>query len=117
MHQWCRKYAVGAEGELGMVRRLCASLLFSFGFATAVCGGNWPQWRGPDGNSISSEIGLPATWSEQSNILWKCALPADGASTPAIWGDAIFLTGQKGDDLLVFKISKRKGSVEWTRTV
>ena len=53
------------------------------------------------GDSVSNETGLPMKWSEHANVVWKCPLPADGASTPAIWGDAVFLTAQKDDKLLL----------------
>ena len=41
-----------------------------------------------------------------------------GDSTPAIWGDAIFLTTQVDNDkLLLLKIDKQTGRIEWTRQV
>ena len=78
---------------------------------------NWPQWRGPSGDGISSERGLPIVWSETRGIVWKCDLPAWGNSTPAIWGDAIFVTSHAGDDLLLLRIDKADGEIVWTRTV
>jgi outer membrane protein assembly factor BamB len=78
--------------------------------------GNWPQWRGPEGNSVSGEKGLPLTWAEDKNVLWKCPLPGPGASTPAVWDDALFLTCQKGEDLLLLKVAKDSGRVVWQRT-
>ena len=32
---------------------------------------NWPQWRGPDNNGISSAKGLPTTWSKTENVAWR----------------------------------------------
>ena len=57
---------------------------------------DWPQWRGPSGNSVSSESGLPVHWSETEHIVWKAPLAGLGASSPIIWGDKIFVTSQKG---------------------
>jgi outer membrane protein assembly factor BamB len=79
--------------------------------------GNWPQWRGPHGDSVSDETGLPLKWSETENIAWKCPLPGEGASTPAIWGDAVFATAQEGNRLLILRINKSSGQIEWTRQV
>ncbi len=56
--------------------------------SSALRAGDWPQWRGPEGNSVSSETNLPLIWSESQNIRWKTALPPWGNSTPAIWGEA-----------------------------
>lgn len=53
---------------------------------------NWPQWRGPDSQGISRDQGLPTTWGEGKNIVWKTALPGHGFSQPVIWGKRIFLT-------------------------
>lgn len=53
---------------------------------------NWPQWRGPGGNGVSPETGLPSEWSGTKNVLWKTALPGKGHSSPIVWGNRIFLT-------------------------
>jgi outer membrane protein assembly factor BamB len=66
---------------------------------------------------VCTETSLPLKWSEQGNVVWKCPLPGEGASTPAIWGDAIFVTSQEGDNLLLLKINKATGKIEWTRPV
>ena len=59
---------------------------------TPLTAGDWPQWRGPRGDSVSEEKGLPVHWSENKSVVWKTALPEWGTSTPAIWGNSIFLT-------------------------
>lgn len=53
---------------------------------------NWPQFRGPGSQGISSETGLPIEWSATENISWKTTLPGPGHSSPIVWGDRIFLT-------------------------
>jgi outer membrane protein assembly factor BamB len=98
-------------------RVLLPALLLPAVLTLPALAGNWPQWRGPDGNSVSAEKGLPLEWAEDKNVVWKCPLPGDGASTPAIWGNAIFVTCQKDDNLLVVKLNKGSGKVEWERTV
>src|SRR5262245_34147806 len=76
---------------------------------------NWPQWRGPNNDGVCKEKGLPAEWSETKNIAWKLPMPGMGSSTPAIWGDKIFLTSEDGDDLVVLCISTQ-GKELWKRT-
>jgi outer membrane protein assembly factor BamB len=78
---------------------------------------NWPQWRGPTGDSVSAETGLPLEWSEEANVVWKCPLPGKGTSTPAIWGEAIFVTTQDAEALSLLKIHKATGQIEWTRQI
>jgi outer membrane protein assembly factor BamB len=53
---------------------------------------NWEQWRGPEGNGVSSETNLPAEWTGSKNIKWKTPIPGRGHSSPIIWGNKIFLT-------------------------
>ena len=38
----------------------------------------WPQWRGPTGQGISTTAHPPIEWSEDKNMAWKVALPGKG---------------------------------------
>jgi outer membrane protein assembly factor BamB len=98
-------------------RHALPTLLVLFLAALPAGADNWPQWRGPAGNSVSAERGLPLNWSDEKGVVWKCPLPGEGASTPAVWGDSVFVTCQKGDDLLLMKIDNRSGKVAWERAV
>ncbi len=75
---------------LSFSRASCAVLLALP--ATALTG-NWPDFRGPnqDGHA-HAEASLPTTWSESENVTWKTAIHGNAWSTPAIWGDQIWLT-------------------------
>jgi outer membrane protein assembly factor BamB len=57
---------------------------------------NWPQWRGVSSDGISTDTGMPTTWSKSKNITWKVELEGIGASSPIIWGDRVFVTSQSG---------------------
>lgn len=63
---------------------------------------DWPQWRGPDGNSVAAPGDYPTEFSATKNVLWKAKLPGVGSSTPAVWGDQIFVTcGDEGQDAVL----------------
>ena len=79
--------------------------------------GQWPQWRGPSGDSVSRETALPVKWNVDRGNVRRTPLPEWGDSTPAIWNDAIFVTTQSGNKLLLLKFDKRTGALRWTRTV
>lgn len=83
----------------------------------AAAGDNWPQWRGPEGDSTSAAAGVPVTWSESTGIAWKAEIPEWGTSTPAIWGDAIFLTTQHDDQLVLLRLDRATGKQVWQRQV
>ena len=55
-------------------------------------GENWPNWRGPSSDGVVQGSGYPIKWSEAENVVWKVKLPGWGTSTPAIWGEQIFVS-------------------------
>jgi outer membrane protein assembly factor BamB len=61
---------------------------------------DWPNWRGPRGNGLTAESGLPVAWGDQEGVAWKAQLGGVGASTPVIWRDRIFVTSQSGRGVL-----------------
>ncbi len=77
---------------------------------------NWPSWRGPANNGISTEKGLPISWSATKNIAWKLPLPGMAGSTPVVWGDRIFLTSGREDGLALLCIST-DGKILWQRGI
>ncbi len=58
--------------------------------------GDWPEWRGPLRNGVSSEKNLPSSWSpEGENLVWKASY--GGRSGPVILGDRLYLVNGVGD--------------------
>ena len=53
---------------------------------------DWPQFRGPGGQGVSTEADLPAEWSESRNVRWKVDVPGTGWSSPVIAGGRVWLT-------------------------
>jgi outer membrane protein assembly factor BamB len=84
--------------------------------ATVAMPDNWPNWRGPEHTGVSRETALPTVWSETKNVGWKLPMPGRGGSTPAVWGDHIFLTSSDGKDL-VFMCVNTAGKELWRRQV
>ena len=60
-------------------------------FLSSEINAQWPEWRGP-GDGRSPAQGLPVTWSETENIVWKTEIHDEGWSTPVIWGEQIWVT-------------------------
>ena len=77
----------------------------------------WPQWRGPTQDGVSPTADLPVRWGPGENVVWKKPLPGKGNSTPAVWGDAVFVTAQAGDRLLLLRLDRADGKVVWQREV
>lgn len=74
---------------------------------------DWPQFRGPTGQGVSEERGLPTTWSENKNIRWKTAIPGRGWSSPVVQGDRIWLTTatEDGKSLRAIAIDRNTGAI------
>src|SRR5262245_36213639 len=69
---------------------LCLGLLLTLVPGTARAG-DWPGWRGPRGDGISDEKGVPVKWGAD-DIAWKTPIPGKGHSSPIVSGDRVFLT-------------------------
>ena len=81
----------------------------------AVFAGNWPQWRGPTMDGISTEKNLPVKWDQNQNVTWKLKMPERSGATPIIWGDYVFLNVASGDNLEFWAVDRNKGTVLWKR--
>jgi outer membrane protein assembly factor BamB len=77
---------------------------------------NWPGWRGPSGDGISAEKGLPVHWSWDKNVRWKVPLHGAGVSAPVVWGERVFLTASTGrlnDELHITCHHRADGRLLW----
>ncbi|MEX2175704.1 MAG: PQQ-binding-like beta-propeller repeat protein [Pirellulaceae bacterium] len=90
---------------------------------------SWLQFRGPGGQGVTSERGLPTHWSATDNIAWKTELPGPGTSSPILVGERIYLTafsgfgvpGQEGsrDELVrhLVCLDRQDGKLLWKNEV
>ena len=53
---------------------------------------NWTNWRGPNFNLSTDDQAFPSQFSDTDNVVWSVPIPGEGTSTPAIWGDTLFVT-------------------------
>lgn len=103
-------------GRVGRGLALSAAALLAG--AAAAGAGDWPEFRGPDGQGHSAEQGLPVEWSESRNVAWKTAVPGLGWSTPAIADGRAWVTTATADDeggslrLLAFDVESGRKAVD-----
>lgn len=90
--------------------RLVCLLMFAVSSTSHCFGDNWPDWRGPELNSVVKGD-YAIEWGEEKNIVWKVKVPGWGTSTPAIWEDSIFLTCADTKNLLL--CLNRAGKEQW----
>lgn len=80
---------------------------------------DWPRFRGPTGQGISSETKLPTSWSKDDNIAWKTAIPGAGWSSPVVYGDRVFVTSttDEGQSCHVICVDRLSGKILWNTRV
>ncbi|MBT5925988.1 MAG: PQQ-like beta-propeller repeat protein [Verrucomicrobia bacterium] len=85
---------------------------------------DWTRFRGPQGSGISTTADLPLKWSENNNLTWQVDLPGEGASSPIVWKDHIYLTAftSSGNETEALKrhvlcLNRTDGREIWRRTV
>ncbi|HUQ68240.1 MAG TPA: PQQ-binding-like beta-propeller repeat protein, partial [Planctomycetaceae bacterium] len=80
---------------------------------------NWPRFRGPTGQGISSETKLPVEWDGSKSIAWKTPIPGDGWSSPIVWNDRVYVTAatDNGEACHILALDRDTGGIVWDREV
>jgi len=78
---------------------LTIAILLAASLSVAFAAENWPQFRGPSGDGHSDATGLPITWSETENVVWKTPIHGRGHASPVVWDRQIWLTTATRDGL------------------
>lgn len=88
-------------------------------WAGSASAGDWPAFRGPQGNGFSTETNVPIEWSNEKNVRWKVALPDEGNGSPIVVGDRVFVTcGQeKGTKRGLYCFSRADGKLLWSQII
>ena len=78
--------------------------------------GDWPRFRGPNGQGISDATTVPVKWTD-ADYNWKVKLPGTGHSSPVLWGDRLFLTCTDAETAkrLIVCLKAADGSKIWQR--
>jgi len=99
----------------GLGRGVFAGILV---FLVCRCGWgeNWPRFRGPNGQGISSEKGIRVEWTD-ADYNWKLSLPGTGHSSPVVWDDTVFVTcaDQARARAILLAIGVSDGSIRWQK--
>lgn len=73
-----------------------------------------------DGTGVFPARGLPRSFSERHNILWKTPLPHYGMNAPVVVGDKVFVScdpGWTSDAPLLIAVDKASGAIAWQAAV
>jgi len=76
---------------------------------------DWPQWRGPNRDDVSTETGLLKSWPAGGPPLaWKATGVGAGFATVAVVGDRIYTAGDVGSDSRVVALNRGDGKPVWS---
>jgi outer membrane protein assembly factor BamB len=80
---------------------------------------NYPSFRGPFGNGVSSHRNIPVDFDGPSgkNILWKATVPLSGYNSPVIWGNKVFISGGNAQKREVYCLDRNSGKLIWSKAV
>ncbi len=97
-------------------RFLCVLLIILLCSVTLAA--DWPQWRGPDRNGLSSETGLLKRWLEGGPLLlWKATGLGAGFSSVSISGNRIFTMGDKDGKAYALALNLADGTNLWSTEI
>jgi outer membrane protein assembly factor BamB len=87
--------------------------------AASAMAGDWPAFRGPNGNGVAQEDKAPLRWSPDKNVRWKVSLPGPGNSSPIVSRGHVFVTcaEDQGKKRNLYCFDRRTGKQLWVRTV
>jgi outer membrane protein assembly factor BamB len=81
-----------------------------------VCAADWPNFRGPDHNGISTETGWLAKWRDEGpKVLWKASLGVGYAPISVAKGRA-YASGNSDTNATLYCFDAGTGSILWKFT-
>jgi outer membrane protein assembly factor BamB len=94
--------------------RLTAILLLTFFFVVSSSNAaDWPRWRGPNGDGISTETEWdPAALAKGPKILWKTDV-GWGDSNVVIQGKYLYTMGTNFTNITLFCLNADSGKTIW----
>jgi outer membrane protein assembly factor BamB len=88
--------------------------LLAVAIASPTLAGDWPGWRGPNRDAVSTEKGLLQQWGPAGPPLaWKSSGVGSGFAGVAVAGDRLFTMGDKDGAQHVFALKREGGAVLW----
>ena len=91
--------------------------LMALSLLSATClSGDWPCWRGPQRNGVSSDTVAPLHWTPESGIRWKAEIAGAGYCSPIVVRDQVILTASSGfhdEQLHVLSFRLSDGKPAW----
>ncbi len=81
--------------------------------------GDWPAFRGPQGNGVAAGSGYATEWTKEKNVKWRVELSEPGNGSPIVSHDRIFLSSadEDGHQRSLICFERESGKQLWTQSV
>ena len=97
---------------------LAVCLLLTGNVIAGDTGTDWPQWRGPKRDGVSTETGLLRSWTgDGPKQAWKASGLGAGYSSVVVAGGTMFTTGKRNGEMFVFALDAATGGLRWRRKI
>jgi outer membrane protein assembly factor BamB len=97
---------------------LCTFALLPLTIGQTAPEAEWPQWRGPLRNGVSSETGFLKQWPANGPAtVWSIANLGEGYGSLAIKADRIYVQGTNGAASVVFCLNRADGKTIWSASL
>ena len=106
-----------------VIKGYVVTLVFGFGisaiwagFYTTAEAADWPNWRGPNYNGVSSETGWNATWPKGGpKVPWKKSI-GTGFASMAVSNGRVYAMGNIGDKDILYCLDAETGEEVWKKS-
>jgi outer membrane protein assembly factor BamB len=97
---------------------ICVWAAASTGISAAPPGGNWPQWRGPQRDGVSTETGLLTSWPKDGPPkLFTVTGLGRGFSSVSVAGGRVYTMGDLRNGQHVFALDEDTGKQIWASRI
>jgi len=103
-----------------MKQLICPLLLILTALPTTGRADDWPFFRGPARDGVSSDTQVPLQWGKDNNVVWRVPLPQTGNSSPIIAKGKVFLTcaqDKQGRRRALYCFDRATGKELWSKVV
>ncbi len=101
-----------------LLRVLLAFLMTPLMIGAQASNAEWPQWRGPSRNGLSSDTGLLKQWPPSGpRQVWSISSLGEGYGSLAIKSDRLYVQGTSGNASVVFCLNRVDGKTIWSASL
>ena len=98
--------------------RLATYVLVALVFPVVGSAGEWPQWRGPGRNAVSTETDLLQAWpAEGPKLAWKASNIGAAYSSVVVSEGLVFTTGRIDGNVICHAIDLKSGKTKWSQPI